>query len=222
VNSFAEKRPERLRRLASLGLLAAGVAHEIRNPLAVMRSETERLADAERDLAYLKKHRDLMLKHIDRLDDIVLKILGLAKEKERQRIEVDLNEVIESTLQFFIFDRVSLKKELKPTPKLMGDPGELQEVFINLIQNAFEAMPDGGELLLRTGTAGERITIEVKDTGCGMSAEVRSRIFTPFFSTREAGAGLGLSIVERIVREHGGSISVESEVDRGTTFKIVF
>jgi two-component system NtrC family sensor kinase len=222
VNPLPENRPDRLQRLASLGLLAAGVAHEIRNPLSVMRSETERLADTPRDLDYLKRHRDLMLKHIDRLDGIVKKILGLSKNKDKQQVEVDLNEVIETTLQFFAFKRVAIKKELKPTPKVKGDPGELQEVFINLIQNALDAMPDGGELRLRANTTGGRAAVEISDTGKGMSEETSRKIFDPFYSTREAGVGLGLSIVERIVREHGGTISVESNVGKGTTFKLLF
>ncbi len=222
MNPLPENRPDRLQRLASLGLLAAGVAHEIRNPLSVMRSETERLADTPRDLDYLKRHRDLMLKHIDRLDGIVKKILGLSKNKDKQQVEVDLNEVIETTLQFFAFKRVAIKKELKPTPKVKGDPGELQEVFINLIQNALDAMPDGGELRLRANTTGGRAAVEISDTGKGMSEETSRKIFDPFYSTREAGVGLGLSIVERIVREHGGTISVESNVGKGTTFKLLF
>ncbi|MDD5593231.1 MAG: ATP-binding protein [Candidatus Margulisbacteria bacterium] len=218
----AERQLERSQRLASLGTLTAGVTHEIRNPLTVIRAETERLANQARELDYLKQYRDLMLKHIDRIAGIVQRMLGLAKEKEKREVDIDLNEVIDSTLQCFTISRVGLKKELQPIPPVKGDPEEFQEIFVNLIQNALDAMPDGGDLTLRTYKDDGHVVAEVSDTGKGIPEEIREKIFDPFYSTRHEGVGLGLSIVYRIVRQHGGDIKVESEVGKGTTFKLIF
>ncbi len=219
---IAERQLARSQRLASLGTLTAGVTHEIRNPLTVIRSETERLANAVRDLEYLKKHRDLLLKHIDRIASIVQRMLSLAKEKPKQESELDLNELIKATLQLFTVSRITLKKDLREVPKIKGDPQEIEEVFVNLIQNAIEAMPEGGTLTLRTYPEDSRTVAEVSDTGRGIPEGIRERIFDPFFSTRHEGVGLGLSIAYRIIREHGGDIKVSSEAGRGTTFKILF
>lgn len=218
----AERQLERSQRLASLGTLIAGVTHEIRNPLTVIRSETERLANEVRDMDYLRQHRELLLKHIDRITGIVQRMLNLAREKPQQRTDVNLNDVIDCVLLLFPISRISLKKELKPIPSIKGDPEGLQEVFVNLIQNAIEAMPQGGTLTLRTYSEDHRVAAEVSDTGRGIPEEIRERIFDPFFSTRHEGVGLGLSIAYRIIREHGGDIKVLSEAGKGTTFKILF
>ncbi|HVN66943.1 MAG TPA: ATP-binding protein, partial [Candidatus Sulfotelmatobacter sp.] len=162
------------------------------------------------------------LKHIDRIEGIVKRMLGLAKEKAKNYTDIDLNEVIENTLMFFAFEHTLVKKELNGVPLIKGDQGELQEVFVNLIQNALEAMSGDGELTLKTYTEAGRAAAEITDNGKGIPAEIREKIFDPFFSTRHEGAGLGLSIVYRIVRENGGEIKVESEVGRGTTMKLTF
>ncbi|MBI5078574.1 hypothetical protein HZB08_00940 [Candidatus Saganbacteria bacterium] len=213
---------DRSQRLASLGTLTAGVTHEIRNPLAVIRAETERLANEPRDLDYLKQHRDLLLRQVDRISGIVRRMLSLAKAKPKQRVEVKLSEVIDATLQLFNICRVAVKKEYQAIPPIAGDPEELQEVFINLIQNALEAMPTGGTLTLRTFLENGRVAAEVSDTGRGIPAEMREKIFDPFFSTRHEGTGLGLPISYRIVREHGGDIKVTSQEGKGTTFRVLF
>ena len=217
-----EKQLARSERLASLGTLTAGVTHEIRNPLTVIRSETERLATQARDMVYLEQHRGLVLKHVDRIAGIVQRMLGLAKEKPAQKVDIDLNELINSTLELFTISRISLKKDLQEVPRIKGEPEELHQVFVNLIQNAMEAMPEGGRLTLRTYVEDGRVAAEVSDTGKGIPEEIREKIFDPFFSTRHEGVGLGLSITYRIIREHGGDINVRCEEGKGTTFKILF
>lgn len=213
---------ERSQRLASMGTLIAGVTHEIRNPLTVIRSETERLSNEARDLDYLKQHRELILKHIDRITDIVQRMLNLAREKPLQHVELDLNDVIDSVLLLIPISRVTLKKELGKVPSIKGDTGGLSEVFVNLIQNALEAMQGGGTLTLRTYQEAHHVVAEVADTGRGIPEELREKVFDPFFSTRHEGVGLGLSIAYRIVREHGADMKVFSEAGKGTTFKITF
>jgi signal transduction histidine kinase len=213
---------ERSQRLASMGTLIAGVTHEIRNPLTVIHSETERLPNEARDLEYLKQHRALILKHIDRITGIVQRMLNLAREKPLQHVDVDLNDVIDSVLLLIPISRISLKKELGKIPNIKGDTGGLSEVFVNLIQNALEAMPDGGILTLRTYQEDHHVVAEVADTGRGIPEELREKIFDPFFSTRHEGVGLGLSIAYRIIREHGADMKVFSEAGKGTAFKITF
>ncbi|MEE8638711.1 MAG: ATP-binding protein [Candidatus Margulisiibacteriota bacterium] len=217
-----ERQLARSQRLASLGTLTAGVTHEIRNPLTVIRSETERLANQERDLQALRQYRDLVLKHVDRIVGIIQRMLSMAKEKPKEEAEVDLNVIIHSALTLVTISRISLKKELKKVPLVKGDPVGMEEIFINLIQNAIEAMPNGGTLTIRTYPENGRVAAEISDTGKGIPAEIQEKIFDPFFSTRHEGVGLGLSIAYRIIREHGGDISVSSEVGKGTTFKVLF
>ncbi|MBU1026970.1 MAG: hypothetical protein KKA31_04495 [Candidatus Margulisbacteria bacterium] len=218
----AEKVLARSQRLASLGTLIAGVTHEIRNPLTVIRSETERLANQARDQEYLKNYRDLLLKHIDRISGIVQRMLGLAKEKPKKAKSIDLREVIEQTLQFFVISRITVKQDLKPVSMIKANEDEMHEVFVNLIQNAIEAMPGGGTLTLKTYMENDRIVAEVSDTGSGIPEDIQEKIFDPFYSTRHEGVGLGLSIVYRIVREHDGDVVVNSKPGDGTTFKLLF
>ena len=217
-----ERQLERSQRLASLGTLTAGVTHEIRNPLTVIRGETERLANQPRDAEYLVNFRDLLLKHIDRISGIVNRMLDLAKEKPKQKTMVDLNESINSTLPLLSWGTIKVVKELKASRAINGDPEELQEVFINLLQNAIDAMPHGGVLTIKTYEENNRTVVAISDTGKGIPPEIREKIFDPFFSSRHEGVGLGLSIAYRIVREHDGDISVESEVGKGSTFKLEF
>lgn len=217
-----ETQLSRSQRLAALGTLTAGVTHEIRNPLTVIRSETERLANQERNLSDLEQYRDLVLKHVDRVAGIVQRMLSMAKEKPQKDKEIDLNEIIEASLQLVSTNGVKLKKDLELVPLIKGDPVELEEVFVNLMQNAIHAMPEGGTLTIKTYIDEGRAVAEVTDTGKGIPPEIKEKIFDPFFSTRHEGTGLGLSIAYRIIREHGGDIRITSEVGKGTTFKILF
>ncbi|MFC1510773.1 ATP-binding protein [Candidatus Margulisiibacteriota bacterium] len=219
---IAERELARSQRLAAVGTLTAGVTHEIRNPLAVIRSETERLAKKERDQNYIQEYQSLMLKHIDRIVGIVQRMLSLAKEKPKREEEVDLNTLIDSTLKFFEFDTVTLNSEFGKIAKIRGNYQELQEVFVNLTQNAFDAMERKGTLKVKTYMEVNRVVVEISDTGKGIPEEIKEKIFDPFFSSRHEGVGLGLSIVYRIIREHGADISVDSEIGKGTMFRMVF
>lgn len=219
---LVERQLERSQRLASLGTLTAGVTHEIRNPLTVIRGETERLLNQPRDTEYLANFRDLLLKHIDRISGIVNRMLDLAKEKPKQKIAVDLNELINSTLPLLSLGPIKVTTELTASQSINGDPEALQEVIINLLQNAIDSMPHGGQLSIKTYQENNRTVVEINDTGKGIPLEIREKIFDPFFSSRHEGVGLGLSIAYRIVREHDGDISVTSEVGKGSTFKLEF
>jgi signal transduction histidine kinase len=217
-----ERQLFRSQSLASLGTLTAGVTHEIRNPLAIIRAETERLANKPRDLEYLHKYQILLLKYIDRIEGIIQRMLGLAKEREREEKDVNLNDVINNAMQLINFNGVELKKEYGEIHSVKGVPEELEEVFINLIQNAIESMQGRGIITIKTYPVEARVVVMISDTGKGIPDDIQAKIFDPFFSTRHEGVGLGLSIAYRIIREHGGDIEIDSKVGKGTTFKLEF
>ncbi|MEA3493956.1 MAG: ATP-binding protein [Candidatus Margulisiibacteriota bacterium] len=217
-----ERQLFRSQSLASLGTLIAGVTHEIRNPLSVIRSQTELLPMKERSYEDLKKFSKMTVKHIDRVEGLVQRMLDFAKKKPKIEEEVDLNELIEASLQLVDPKKVSVEKKLNKLRKIRGVPGEIEEVFVNLMQNAVEAMPNGGKLSLKSYPLGGRIVVEVADTGKGIPEGIKEKIFDPFFSARHEGVGLGLSIAYRIIREHGGDIDIDSEPGEGTTFRIEF
>ncbi|NQT29730.1 MAG: hypothetical protein HQ596_04080, partial [Candidatus Saganbacteria bacterium] len=220
----AEIELERSRRLLSLGTLTAGVTHEIRNPLSVIRSESDRLADKTRDLKYLEEHRDLVAAQVKRIDSIVNRSLGLAKGEKSDKSSINLNDAIEAALQSMVLSsNVKLEKDLKAVPLIQGNADELRQVFDNLIHNAVRAMPDGGLIKLRTYLEDGQVAVQISDDGAGIPKEIQGKIFDPFFSTRHEGAGLGLSIAFQIMQYHGGTIQLESStVGKGTTFLLSF
>ncbi|MGB9612937.1 MAG: two-component system sensor histidine kinase NtrB, partial [Candidatus Margulisiibacteriota bacterium] len=218
-----ERELERSQRLAAIGTLMAGVTHEIRNPLTIIRSRMEGLFDQTRDENYLKMVQRVVIESVDRIDAIIRGMLGIARQKkERKELAIDLNQVIKEALGFFVISGIKVVKKFSPLFLIKGDPDELREVFVNLFQNAIQAMPNGGTLTIESYSDKENVCVEISDTGCGIPKENLERIFDPFFSTHHEGVGLGLSIVYRIVREHGGKIEVKSEVNKGTTFKVYF
>jgi len=215
-----EKQLERSQRLASLGTVAAGVAHEIRNPLAVISLKTQNLPDTEE----LRDFKNIVIANTERATAIIKQMIMLSKPKERKEIEINLNELIDATLKLFAISRIRLILDLKELPPIKCDPDEMKQVFINLIDNAIHAMPEGGDLTIASRYIEEppSVQIEISDTGTGIPDDIKEKIFDPFFSTRHEGAGLGLSIAYRIVREHGGSLEFKTKVGKGTTFILKF
>ncbi len=215
-----EKQLERSQRLASLGAVAAGVAHEIRNPLAIIQLKTQNLPDSKE----LNEYKEAVTSNIERATSIIRQMLKLSKPEVRNISEIDLNQLVQETLQLFVISRVSLKKDLKQVPKIKADQNELKQALINLVDNAVHAMPNGGELAIKTQYDKDTSTVrlEISDTGQGIAPELKEKIFDPFFSTRHEGVGLGLPIAYRIIREHGGTLELKSKVGKGTTFIISF
>lgn len=214
-------------RLATIGQLAAGVAHELNEPLGNILGFAELASGCEGLPSQVEKD----LRHI--VDaalfarEIIKKLLIFARQAMSNHEQVDLNHVIESGL-FFVEARCSkagieLQRETDPAlPHITADPGQLHQVLVNLIVNAIQAMPDGGELTIRTWCDGGHVALSVEDTGVGMSDDVQTRIFDPFFTTKDVdvGTGLGLAVVHGIVVSHKGSITVQSEVGVGTRFEL--
>jgi len=226
----AEKVLYRSQRLASLGTLTAGVTHEIRNPLGVIRSGLELLPKKPRDSEYLDNFRDKYVRHVDRIENIVEKVLGLARdEKTKSEKMIDLNPIIEETIPLaHTNELINIKKDLQTIPAIKGVSEDIERVFINLMENAGHAMKDGGTLSIKTYSEKVeddpliKVVVELSDTGTGIPKENIEKIFDPFYSSRHEGTGLGLSITYRIVKEHGADISVKSVVGAGTTFRLSF
>ncbi len=212
-------------KLASLGQLAAGVAHEINNPLAVVAGRAEFLLMVGGKDPETTKGLKTILEQTVRASKIVGNLLEFSRQRKHEIEPVDINPVVEKAV-FLIKHQISLGniqvfKELKgDLPKIMGNVNQLQQVFVNLITNANQAMPEGGKLTISTALSQESLVIKFTDTGRGIPKENLKKLFDPFFTTKESGTGLGLSIIYGIIQAHNGTIEVESQVGQGTTFTI--
>lgn len=224
---------ERQEKLVSLGMLAAGVAHEIRNPLTAIKARLfslkRRLAPASQDRA----DTDVIDNEINRLERIVKDFLLFARPSDPQtvlmRAEEPLYEVQHLLGPQLERRGITLTVQEEPSGWIQVDRHQIKQVLINLIQNAADATESGGRILLRarceSARLGDHITevvvLEVEDNGRGMRPEVQARLFDPFFSTKDGGTGLGLSIASRIVEKHGGALQYQTKIDSGTTFGVV-
>ncbi|MBI3780570.1 MAG: PAS domain S-box protein [candidate division NC10 bacterium] len=225
-----EQQMRRAEKLSALGTLSAGLAHEINNPLGVITSRVEvALMEAEGKDIPKQLIDDLKVidKHAHRAARVTQGLLSFSRPAAAHLQLLDLNAVVEETLLLIEKqlekERIILERHLTPDlPKVMGNGWQLEEVLLNLVTNAREAMTAGGRLRVgsRLRTDGTGVQILIADTGEGMPDELVQRIFDPFFTTKENGTGLGLSISYGIVKEHGGTLEVESEVGKGTTFTI--
>ena len=215
-------------KLSSIGLLAAGVAHEVNTPLAVITSQAQMLMK-QPAAAPPKPTLEKIIKASFRASEIVNSLLKFSRVSGSEHSEMDLNKVIHETLSLvdpmLRASRISLNLQLTPElPAVYGNYGKLQQIFMNLIMNARDAMPRGGELTLSTECEDSTLHVEVADNGVGISPEHLSKIFDPFFTTKSTsrGTGLGLAVTYGLIREHSGKIQVESAVGRGTTFRLEF
>jgi signal transduction histidine kinase len=228
-----ERSARQAEKLAGLGTLAAGVAHEINNPIGVISSRIElMLLDAEtRPLPDdVRQDLDVLQRHAQRVARIAGGLLSFARQPPREHHAVDLNRVVQDTLLLvepsMPAARVTVHRMLGPAlPAVWGDANALQQVVMNLLTNARDAIAGSGEITVQTvaPAAGDpRVRLLVRDSGAGIAAEALPRIFDPFFTTKANGTGLGLSITYGIVRDHQGTIDVRSVPGGGTTFTVSF
>jgi signal transduction histidine kinase len=212
--------------LASVGQVAAGVAHEIRNPLAVLRGASQRLQKYENlNQAQRTELLAMIDEEVGRMGTVVQTFLDLSRRPKGEAVLFELKPVLERSLEILRVEldrsRVAVEYEWDAAEMAMeGDPSAMHHVFLNLALNARDVMPAGGRLLVKVvGKKGEaRITFE--DTGPGVPKNIRTKIFEPFYTTRATGTGLGLAFVDRIVTEHGGSVTVGSAPSGGALFEI--
>ncbi len=217
-------------RLNALTLLAAGVAHEIGNPLNSLHIHLQLMERKVRELdekvqADLQESIDVARAEIARLDSIVSQFLRAIRPSKPQLHPENVNAVVDEAVRFFapeIQDReLVVEQELRSDlPLLQLDRDQMKQAFYNVIKNSFEAMKRRGVLRIRTDRDDTHVLVGFTDTGTGMSAENLSRVFEPYFTTKSSGTGLGLLIVRRIVREHGGELSIASSEGKGLTLTI--
>ncbi|MEW6197634.1 MAG: cache domain-containing protein [Planctomycetota bacterium] len=221
---------DRHQRLAALGQLAAGVAHEINNPLGGILTFATLVQEALPVDSPIRGDVDEIVRQADRCRRIVQELLEFSRQREVRRGSHDLNDVLSRTLALLerqaSFQNITVVRELAPDlPAAVIDESQMQQVFMNLIMNAVDAMGEHGTLTVQTGHDPQRgvIFARVRDTGCGIPDHLREAIFDPFFTTKAPGkgTGLGLAVVCRIVQAHGGELQVESEVERGSAFTVI-
>lgn len=215
-------------RLATIGQLAAGVAHEINEPLASVLGfaqlavKAPELSDSTRD------DLERIIKASLHAREIIRNLLVFSRQSPTRRVEVDIEEALRQAVSLIEARCAKASVELSlnfagSLPLIQGDPSQLQQVFMNLLVNAIQSMPDGGQLVITTETDGRQITIQIQDTGSGIDPEHVEQIFLPFFTTKDIGegTGLGLSVVHGIVAAHHGAVGVTTQPGRGTCFEVV-
>ncbi|MBA4370105.1 MAG: hypothetical protein C0418_00810 [Coriobacteriaceae bacterium] len=213
-------------RLAALGELTAGVAHEVRNPLGIIRASVQLLEDATRDPARIREATDVIKQEIDRLDKVIKALLDFGRPSPPTMMPVDVEEVLDDVMMFTRkfaghADVRITKRFSGGLPPVMADPDQLKQVFLNLVTNAVQAMEEtGGVITLATEADDGFVAVKVADTGPGVPVEDVDKLFDPFYSKREDGTGLGLTIVHRIVDGHEGHIEAESAPGEGMTFTV--
>ncbi|MEW9110196.1 MAG: PAS domain S-box protein [Cytobacillus gottheilii] len=213
-------------KLAAVGQLAAGVAHEIRNPLTSMKGYAEfLLLDEQNDER--REFIDIILDEIDRVDSIVEDFMVLAKPKAIQLEEKNIIPIIENVISLLEFEarkrNVNIHFESEePIIQIECDENRLKQVFLNFIKNGIEAMPGGGTIKIKIENMDEKLTISIQDTGVGIPQDKLMKIGDPFYTTKKNGNGLGLMVSFKIIESHNGKVYIESELNKGTTFNIVF
>lgn len=211
-------------KLASIGRLAAGIAHEIGNPLTSVFSFVQILREME-DEEFKKESLETIYFHINRISEILKQLSGFTKMPVEEQRQCNINEVIETSVNLIQYDKkaknITITKELTPSlPDIAVNGNQLSQVFVNLTLNAIDAMPNGGTLTVRSFVKGDNIVIQFEDTGVGIPKEDITKIFDPFYTTKEKGTGLGLTVSYDIIKKMNGTLTVDSELGKGTTFTI--
>jgi len=234
-----EDRLRRSDRLAAVGELAAGLAHEIKNPLTALLTFSRHLPRKFEDADFRQKFQAVVPRELERINGIVEGLLELARPARLTFKPVRLPMLLERTLELYgdriEAQQVAVSREYAhDLPTIWADPEALYQAFVNLVTNALDAMPVGGQLILRAGWtdvaerlaaaragSGRRVAVEIEDSGVGIASDIVDRVFNPFFSTKGGGTGLGLALTHKVVADHGGSIDLRSAPGAGTTFRVV-
>lgn len=235
VNSYYSElilQKEMAEKLASLGTIAAGLAHEIKNPLVSIKTLVQLLPEKFDDPEFRNHFTNIAINEVERISNIVSDLLEFAKSSEPKFTPLDIRIFIGyiiSMLSYqFVKKKITVKKRLpEHFPLISADVAQLKQVVLNIFINSMEAMPDGGEILVEAFKGediidGEKVVLKITDTGTGIPDEYKTHLFEPFFTTKESGTGLGLSICKRILEKHQGKIHIESVCNKGTTVTMVF
>jgi PAS domain S-box-containing protein len=226
-----EARLRRAESLAALTTLAAGVAHEIKNPLGsisihIQLMQKEMQGKETVPTAKFREYLDVINEEVDRLNTTVVDFLFAVRPMDAKLTGQDINQIIQDLIDFLKFElekaNVGLELNLREVPEIQVDEKYIKHALINLIKNALDAMPDGGILTVSTSYREGSVVVEVADTGVGIAEEDVTKIFEPYFTTKDFSSGLGLTLVFKIIKEHNGEISLRSKEGEGTTFTLTF
>src|SRR5579859_619207 len=221
----AQAQLARAEKLAALGTLAAGVAHEVNNPLQPLLTNLQMaLEDMDEDRPVDRELLEFAERNVQRIQRIVMRLLDFARPSQSSKSLVDIGDIIGDVLSLagkqLEHAHVRVRTALEAHPPVLGNADQLKQVFLNLVVNAMEAMPDGGSLDISSVDQSGYLVVIVKDTGTGITAEQLPQVFDPFFTTKSDGTGLGLSVTYGIIEAHSGQIEAESEPDHFTQFKV--
>jgi len=221
-------RMHRVEQMAVVGQLAAGLAHEVKNPMAGIKVAMSVLSGESYIVPEDKAVLEKVVAEISRLEGLMKEFLNFAKPQKPRFEAVNVNNILNTTLTFYLkahsiggkSESIRIEKDFREVPQTQADTGQLQQVFLNLFFNAIEAMPQGGILSVRSGPEedGKRIRVEISDTGKGIREEHLEKIFEPFFTTKAKGTGLGLAISRQLIEQHEGTIDVSNRPEGGTRF----
>ncbi|MCW5888943.1 MAG: GAF domain-containing protein [bacterium] len=219
---------QRASKLSSLGMLAAGIAHEIRNPLVAVKTFLDLLPQRLDDADFVSRFRELSQSELKRVTDLISDLLALGKSKTAERRPIELATTLEPVLR--LMESTARKRQVEviarlppDLPLVLADSDQMKQIVLNLLLNAIEVSPPGSAVQFDVHLATpSTVVLEVRDQGPGIPPEHLETIFEPFFTTKESGTGLGLPLVHQMVTEHGGEIDVESHVGRGSAFRITF
>jgi signal transduction histidine kinase len=226
----AERRARESERLAELGTLTSGLAHEIKNPLSTIKLNLQLLSEDldPRDVHQARMiHRmDILQRETSRLQEILEDFLRFAGKMELDRKPTDLNDLLEELVDFFLpqaqLQKVQLRLKRDAGPMIAEvDSKFIKQAVLNLMINAVQAMPEGGDLILSARIQDAFARIDIIDTGAGIPPETLKNIFMAYYSTKRSGTGLGLAITQRIAKEHGGSLNVDSAIGKGSDFYLL-
>ncbi|MBU2541841.1 MAG: hypothetical protein KJ593_08080 [Candidatus Omnitrophica bacterium] len=231
LSSLAEERErleeelKRSERLKAVATLAAGMAHEIKNPLTSIKTFTEYLEKNKDKSEFIAKFRKIVGAEVDKIDNIVQQLLDFAKPAPPKLRKCDIQQLLDEILillsNALLKHKIKLAKEYKTQdPQIQVDSNQLKQAFLNIILNAIEAMPNGGILTVTTKQQNSELIVAIKDTGKGISKESLPHIFDPFYTTSDKGTGLGLSITHGIITEHGGRLEIKSKVGMGSKVEV--
>lgn len=222
-----EQQLQRADRLAALGEIAAGVAHEIRNPLTSIKGFVQLIETGMPAEDKKRQYTQIIIEETNRLNKMVRELLYYARPCESLKIDINVNQVLEDTLLLVNLNATHQQVEFtmnygENLPALQGDQEQIKQIFLNLLINSVQAIDEGGHIVVTTMLTGNTITVVVEDDGKGIDSQHFKRIFDPFFTTRDNGTGLGLAVVQKIIDLHHGEIAVENREDKGTRFTIIF
>jgi signal transduction histidine kinase len=225
--SAIDERLLRMDRLAQVGQLAASLAHEIRNPLAGISANVQVLADQLKNNLESQPFIDIVMEEIQRVDRILKDLLGFARQGKPVFQPLFLKDVFTQVKALVSAqlrtNNIHMDVELTDSlPTLHADLSQMIQIFLNLILNASQAMPNGGRITINAQTETEKLRVNVEDTGCGMESHTLQKMFDPFFSTKAFGLGLGLSVAHKIMEDHGGQIEAQSTLGVGTKIILLF